>query len=140
MTSAQPTDPHDAELAQRYGRRSRWPLVAAAVVVALFVVVAGGLLTWAAVSSSDPEVQSALVTFEVVDSHETTASVSVSLADGASGVQCVVRAYAEDKTTVGEESFVPTGSGRIEVSIRTERRATSVENVGCTADGQTRAR
>jgi hypothetical protein len=51
---------------------------------------------------------------------------------------CTLRAYAEDHTTVGELTFSPEpGSGSRQVeTIRTERRATSVESVGCTAPGQ----
>ena len=45
---------------------------------------------------------------------------------------CLLRAIAEDHTTVGEVAFEPV-DGRNEVSVRTERRATSVELVGCTA-------
>ena len=54
--------------------------------------------------------------------------------------QCVLRALAEDKSAVGEAVFTPEDSGRISVPIRTERRATAVEKVGCTADGQKRPR
>ena len=48
-------------------------------------------------------------------------------------MQCVLRALAEDKSAVGEAVFTPEDSGRLSVPIRTERRATAVEKVGCTA-------
>ena len=51
-----------------------------------------------------------------------------------------VKAYAEDHTLVGTQSFTPEPdeSGRVEIEIVTEREATSVELVGCTAPGQSR--
>ena len=44
-----------------------------------------------------------------------------------------------DHTTVGEVAFTPT-DGLNEVVVRTERRATTVEKLGCTAPGQNRPR
>ena len=70
--------------------------------------------------------------------HQVDARVDVDLAEGVAA-SCRVRAYAEDHTTVGEKTFVPQ-DGPNQVEIRTERRATSVEKVGCTAPGQTRPR
>ena len=52
----------------------------------------------------------------------------------------MLRAYAEDHTVVGELSFTPERSGRTDQTVRTERRATSVELMGCTAEGQNRPR
>jgi hypothetical protein len=65
--------------------------------------------------------------------------VHVNLDDDAQNPNCLVRAYAEDHTTVGELTFVPK-DGDNDVTNRTERMATSVESVGCTADGQNDAR
>ena len=53
--------------------------------------------------------------------------------------RCVVRALADDHSVVGEVAFTPV-DGRNEVVIRTERRATSADLVGCTAEGQSRPR
>ena len=50
-----------------------------------------------------------------------------------------VKAFAEDHTVVGEATFTPV-AGRNEVTLRTERRATSVESVGCTTPDQPRPR
>jgi hypothetical protein len=83
-------------------------------------------------------VTSELVGYTVVDLHSATASVEVDLDDGVEA-RCLVRASAEDHTTVGELSFVPE-PGRNEVEIRTEREATSVSLVGCTSDGQPQPR
>ncbi len=53
-----------------------------------------------------------------------------------------MRAYAEDHTLVGIVSFTPdpTSTGRVTQEISTDRRATSVELLGCTAPGQSRPR
>jgi hypothetical protein len=50
-----------------------------------------------------------------------------------------VRALAQDHSVVGEMSFTPQ-DGDNAVSVRTERIATSVDLVGCTAEGQPRSR
>jgi hypothetical protein len=50
-----------------------------------------------------------------------------------------VEALAEDHSIVGELQFRPR-SGTNEVKLRTERIATSVDLLGCTADGQKRPR
>jgi hypothetical protein len=80
------------------------------------------------------------VGYDVVDEHEVTATVRIDLADDDVVATCLLRAFAEDHTVVGELSFTPSGSGRTEQTVRTERRATSVELVGCTAPGQNRPR
>ena len=126
------------DLADRYGTPS--PVRRRVLVGALALLVAGGLawLAWAAWFHATPAVQSELVAWAVVDDHEVGASVNVELEDEAQA-SCLVRAIAADHTTVGEVAFEPV-DGRNEVSVRTERRATSVELVGCTADGQPRPR
>ena len=70
--------------------------------------------------------------------HAATAVVEVDLDEGADA-SCRVRALAEDHSTVGELAFTPT-DGRNEVEVRTERRATTVEWLGCKAPGQPRYR
>jgi hypothetical protein len=130
-----------AALAERYGAPPAWrrPVVWAAsgVVVAAFL----GWLAWTIVDQSTMPVESELVSFDPVDEHTSTAIIDVRMADDASGVSCLLRAFAEDHSVVGELSFVPEpGDGRSEQRVRTERQATSVELVGCTADGQARPR
>ncbi len=133
---ASPTAPPG--LADRYGTpspvRRRVLLGAVAVVVVVFL----GWLAWTAWFHATPAVQSELVTWAVVDEHEATATVSVALEEGVTA-SCVVQAVAEDHTTVGEVAFEPV-DGTNEVSVRTEREATSVTLVGCTAEGQPRPR
>jgi hypothetical protein len=124
---------------ERYGapRPARRRIVV--VAVAALAVVFLGWLGWAAWFQANPAVTSDLVTYDVADPHRAVATVQVSLADDAHDVRCLVRAIAEDHTPVGEASFVPT-AGRNEVAIRTERAATTVTLVGCTATGQQRPR
>ncbi len=104
------------------------------------VVVAGfaGWLAWATWFHATPDVDSEFLGFDVVDGQTSSASVSVALGAGVEA-RCVVRALAEDHGIVGELSFVPR-DGRNDVTIRTERQATTVTLVGCTAAGQPRPR
>lgn len=125
---------------QRYGAPAPWRRRAVAAVAVALAAVGGLLVAWAAWSHATPEARSELVGFTVTDQHEVVADVQVSVAERASDVQCVLRALAADKTTVGEAVFTPDASGRLAVPIRTERMATAVEKVGCTAQGQQRPR
>ncbi|GAB2875832.1 DUF4307 domain-containing protein [Nocardioides pacificus] len=129
----------DALLAERYGRRSfsRKTVVLLAVLtpIAAAIVV---MVAWAGFDQASPDVQSSQVTFEVVDEHTARTSVEVQLKDGVEA-ECRVRALAADKTAVGDLAFTPV-DGRNDVEIRTERRATSVELLGCTTEDQNRPR
>ncbi len=53
-----------------------------------------------------------------------------------------MRAIAYDKEVVGELTFEPDPDAGPDypVEIATARRATAVENIGCTAEGQPRPR
>ncbi|KQW48920.1 hypothetical protein ASC77_09375 [Nocardioides sp. Root1257] len=129
----QPTD-----LADRYGAPAPWrrrTLVAACVVVVAAFL---GWLGWTIWDQSTPHVRSDLVGFDIVDEHRATATIEVRLRDGVAA-SCTLRAYAEDHTVVGELVFAPT-DGRSDQDVRTERRASSVELLGCTAPGQNRPR
>jgi hypothetical protein len=128
------------DLTDRYGapsaRRRSALLAVVVVVVAAFL----GWLGWTIWSQSTPEVRSNLIGWHVRDEHTATATVQVELADDDVEASCTLRAYAEDHTVVGELAFAPDASGRTEQTVRTEREATSVELVGCTAPGQNRPR
>ena len=126
------------DLTDRYGAPSRWARPVTMVVAAVLAVAGLTWLAWAAWFHGTPEVTSNVVTYDVVSDHQIDARVDVDLIDDVRA-SCRVRAYAEDHTTVGELAFTPT-DGPNAVSIRTERRATSVEKIGCTAPGQTRPR
>ncbi len=129
-------------LAQRYGAPAPWrrrTIVVASVALAVTFLV---WLAWSVYEHSTPQVTSELETFSVEDDHTVTAVLVVSLDSSDVKASCTLRAYAEDHTTVGELTFTPDPSeGRRQVeTIRTERRATSVEKIGCTAPGQDRPR
>ena len=125
-------------LGDRYGAARparRWLVIGGSVVVATAFL---GWLAWVVWVQSTPEVDSEFLGFSVVDDHTAVAFVSVALGDGVEA-RCVVRALAEDHSIVGELTFAPR-DGRNDVTIRTERAATSVTLDGCTAPGQRRPR
>ena len=129
-------------LGERYGTPPayrRRVLVLATVVLALMFL---GWLAWTVVGHTRTEVTSELEGFSIIDDSTVSAVVIVSLSDDEVEATCRLRAFAEDHTTVGELAFTPDpGAGRRQVvEIRTERRATAVESLGCTADGQNRPR
>ena len=129
-------------LTDRYGTPAPWrrrALVTASSVVALVFL---GWLGWVVWDQVTPQVESSMVGFRVVDEHTATARVTVTLADEGVRASCVLRAYAEDHTVVGERAFTPSyGSPQpLTVDVRTERRATAVELLGCTAPGEPRPR
>jgi hypothetical protein len=109
---------------------------ACTVLVAAFL----GWLGWVIWAQSSPRVESHLVGYRVVDEHAVDATIDVDLAEEDVQATCTLRASAEDHTIVGELTFRPEGSGRSEQTVRTERRATTVELLGCNAPGQNRAR
>jgi hypothetical protein len=129
-------------LVDRYGAPAPWrrrAIIAASVAVAVAFL---GWLAWTVYDHSTPEVTSELETFSIDDDHTVTAVLVVTLDHADVQASCTLRAYAEDHTTVGELTFTPDPSkGRRQVqTIRTDRRATSVESQGCTAPGQDRPR
>ena len=126
------------DLADRYGVPS--PVRRRVLVVTIAAVAAAALawLAWTAWFHASPAVESELTSYDVVDDGSASAVVTVALADDVVAT-CRVRAFAEDHTTVGELAFEPV-DGRNEVTLRTERRATSVTLLGCTAPGQPRPR
>lgn len=129
----------DPRITQRYAAQpSVWPKVFLSVGLVVPFLLAGWL-AWAVYVHSTPDVTSNLTTWKVVDDHTVTATLEVDLRSDATNPRCLLRAYAEDHTVVGDAPFVPT-NGRNDVTIRTERRATSVEKIGCTTDGQNDAR
>jgi hypothetical protein len=130
-------------MSDRYGADS--PARRRMVVIASGVVglVALSWLAWVVWFQSTPDVQSALRSFEVVDSHAVTASVTVKPHDADVVATCLVRAVGRDRSVVGELTFRVTGvegTVRRDVTVRTEREATSVEMVGCTTKDQARPR
>ena len=133
------TDAPGSRVADRYGRPAPWRRTAVVAASGLIGVLALSWLAWSTFFHASPEVSSELVGWEVVDDNEVTARVEVVIRADDVTPTCVVRAYAEDHTVVGEARFTAE-QGRNDVEVRTERRATSVESVGCTTPGQSRPR
>ena len=86
--------------------------------------------------------RSKLAGWQVTGEHRVTARIDVAVLDSGVVASCLVRAYAGDHSVVGERAFDVNSAteGTVEVEVRTERRATAVEHVGCTAPGQPRPR
>ena len=127
------------DLASRYGAPS--PLRRRALIVLVVALATLGLawLGWAAIYQSTPKVRSALAGFSVEDEHTATAVLTVLRADRDVVATCFLRAVSEDHTLVGEATLVVDSGPEeqdVEVTIRTERRATTVEPLGCKAPGQ----
>lgn len=128
-----------SDLAERYGvpnpSRRRW-LVAGVTALA---VVSLGWLAWAAIYQSTPQVRSAIVGFDVQGERQATATFEVRRSSSDVEASCLLRAISEDKSVVGQLT-TPVTSGaetqRVTVTVRTERRATTVELMGCVAPGQ----
>jgi hypothetical protein len=131
------------DLAERYGApsRSRRPLV---IVVAVSLVACGlAWLVWATVFHGRPQVTSELVGFDIDGQHSATARFTVVRHDDEVSASCLLRAFADDHSVVGEVT-VPVSTGAAAATLtsrmRTERRATTVDLVGCTAAGQKQPR
>lgn len=125
-------------LPQRYGAPSRGSRLALAVVVGVAVLAFLGWVVWATAFHADPPVSSQEIGHDVVDDHAAWIKVNVSFGDGPVDATCSLRAIAADKTVVGETSFHPDRAGTHKATVRTDRRATTVEWLGCTAKGQPR--
>ena len=129
----------DQTIAERYAAPPAWRRRAIVGAVVVLALVALAWVGWAAYEQATPKVQSQLSGFHVVDAHTVTARVDVDLASGTTGASCTVEALADDHSMVGELHFRP-HAGVNDVTVRTERRATTVDVPGCIADGQDRPR
>ncbi len=131
-------------LEERYGHGRRWSRLTAWILGASVSVAFLGWLAWATWDHAQPTISSEFIGFSVIDEHQAEARFDVRRKDAAVSGTCIVRALAEDHSLVGEV-VVPVEAGpklkaRMTRPIRTERRATAVELVGCTAPGQNRPR
>jgi predicted phage tail protein len=126
-------------LSDRYAPPPAWrrPVTIWACVVVAVVFLTW--LAWAAFVQATPKVSSQLNGFEVVDGHRVHAQIAVRLESSAVRPRCSVQALASDHSVVGEQTFTP-ASGDNSVTVRTDRRATTVDLIGCTAAGQNEAR
>jgi hypothetical protein len=122
------------DLTERYGAppRARRPLILA--VVGVLAVAGVAWVVWVVVFASRPEVTSQLVAYQVRGEHAATATYTVVRRDADVRASCLLQALADDHAVVGELE-VPVTSGptsiRLTSSVRTERRAATVQLVGC---------
>lgn len=126
------------DLAERYGAPPAWRRHVIVGTSCGLAIVSLTWLVWTAAFHSTPDVSSELISFDVTGDYEIMTTMQVQLEDGVDAT-CRVRAYAEDHTSVGELAFTPV-DGNNDVVVRTERRATTIEKLGCTAPGQPRPR
>ncbi len=131
-----------ADLSARYGAPGplRRPLVLTLVV--LLAAAGLGWLVWAGFLHGGPSVSSQLMSYDVQGEHRAVATFGVVRRQRSDVAHCLLRATAVDHSVVGELNVVVgprrPASATLHRAVRTERRATSVELVGCTAPGQKR--
>jgi hypothetical protein len=133
------------DLAARYGTAAPWRRHVLVGAASLVVVTFAAWLGWVIWQQSQPEVASGNLTFDEASSdREIVARFDVDMDDGVEEATCTLQAYGKAGATrvlVGNLTFtVPAGTTRVEQAVATERRATAVELVGCTAPGQKRPR
>jgi hypothetical protein len=135
------TDPPD--LTERYGAPSRATRLLVVTATAAVAVLGLVWLVWATLFHGRPMVTSKLVGFDVGGEHVATARFSVVRRESDVRASCLLRAYADDHSIVGERT-VSVSSGPttriVDAAVRTERRATALEVMGCTAPGQQQRR
>lgn len=131
---SRPEPPPTADLmAERYGRRNRGTRLLVLVLVAILVLASLGWVGWAAWVHGNPEIQADVAAFDVPSAHEARARVELRLGDDDVTGTCLLRATAADHSIVGERNVqVDELQESSWVSIRTERRATSVTLEHCT--------
>ena len=131
------------DLQERYRTPRATTRVVALVLIVALVGSGISFLAWAVLFHGDPKVTSQLASWDIRDDHRVVASIAVDRESQFIEASCRLRAVAADHTVVGEVT-VPVTDGpeqqSLEVEIRTERLATTVENLGCTAPDQPRPR
>ena len=113
------------DLAQRYGAPSPVRKKLVLSLVMLLTVLSAWWVSSTMLFHANPQVSSRLIGFDIVDEHTVEVEVQVQL-DEIDEAQCLVRALSRDKSVVGELEFGGI-DGQQEVTVRTEREATSIE-------------
>lgn len=129
-------------LAGRYGAPSRVRRLAVIVVAAAVSLTFLGWLLWAMLYQADPAVSSQEIGHRVIDDHNATIEVRIQYGDEPVDAECDLRAISHDKAVVGELTFEPDPADgpTYDIAIKTHRRATTVEWIGCRTEGQPRYR
>jgi hypothetical protein len=103
--------------------------------VALLAVAGAVWLAWVVVFHSRPDVRSELVAYDVRGEHAATATWTLARRTTDIRATCLLRALSDDHAVVGERTVTVTSgptSARLTTTVRTERRAGSVQLMGCT--------
>ena len=132
-----------SDLAYRYGMPGRTNLLVASVLIGALLVGAAGFLSWTVLVHSNPQVQSQVSSYDVVSDHEAQAVLQVVRDNRTTEAVCRLQALAADHAVVGELAQPVTDGPEdqvLQLSIRTERRATTVASLGCTTPDQRRPR
>src|SRR5690242_5713557 len=111
------------------GRTNR---LVAGVLVGALLVGAVGLLGWTVLAHSNPQVQSQVSAYDVVSDHEAQVVLQVARESRATEAVCRLQALAADHAVVGELTQPVTDGPEdqvLQLSIRTERRATTVTSL-----------
>lgn len=128
-------------LTERYGTRSRTRRVLVVALAAMLIVPSAAWLAWATLAHADPAIASQEIGHDIVSDHAASVTFRIEYGDGPVEATCTARAIAHDKTVVGEVAVQPDGErGRHTIEIATDRRATTVDWLGCTTEGQPRPR
>ncbi|MGI9157999.1 MAG: DUF4307 domain-containing protein [Marmoricola sp.] len=126
-------------MAERYGTHRPRRRLALVVTVVLVAGASLGWLAWAAWFRANPAIQAAVASFDVKSQHRIDATVEIRVRDRYVTGSCLLRASARDHSVVGELNFRveddATKRDRV-FHLRTERLATTVEIIRCTADSK----
>ncbi|WP_181407463.1 DUF4307 domain-containing protein [Nocardioides sambongensis] len=127
-------------LKDRYGAPSLTGRILVTVIGGAIVLAGLVWLGWATVFNADPPVKSEMIANDVLDDHTATVTVRLQYGDGPVETSCLVRAIAHDKVVVGEVTVHPDPDEGPDhtFEFNTDRLATAVDWVGCTAEGQPR--
>lgn len=130
MNAAGPDEALDA----RYGRRPAGPRWTVRIAVGIVALAGVAWVLWAAWGQTHDSVIGTLQTYRVESDRAVRVTVTID-PDGTSGARCTVQALASDHTTVGQVLvLVPAGvdaPATYTRTVKTERRATSVQVTGC---------
>jgi hypothetical protein len=125
-------------LQERYGTghpRRRVAIIVATTILGVSFI---SWLAWAAWFQSDPAIRADLTSYDVVSTHEVKVKIEARFRNDHVQGSCLVRATASDHTIVGELNL---GVAELKafdgkwISIRTERRATTVALIRCMERG-----
>ncbi len=128
------TQADQERIRRRYPPKRLPPLVLA--VLGVLVAVLIGYVVWVASHKANPPVAAQIQAFQVVSDNEIRATLAIDRPDPAQAARCFLVSQAETYDRVGERWVeIPPGTEKLtrtEVSLRTFKRATTIEVQTCT--------